>query len=145
MPGESHGQRSLAGYNPWGLSQTQLSYLHTHMYLSRNWSISSRLSNLLAQNYSQKSFIILSIAMRSVMMSLLSFLVLVICVYSPFSLSLARLLFYFYHGEMIKTTLRMKMSFSWPWFKSLWKGNNHIKAKTNTSIYFILNLLIFCV
>ena len=83
--------------------------------------------------------------MRSVMMSLLSFLILVICVYSPFSFSLARVLFYFYHGEMIKTILRMKMAFSWPRFKSLWKGINHINANTNTNQFiFILNLLIFC-
>ena len=25
FPGESHGQRNLADYSPWGLSQTQLS------------------------------------------------------------------------------------------------------------------------
>ena len=38
------------------------------------------------------------------------------------------------------------MAFSWPQFKSLWKGNNHIKVKTNTNQFiFILNLLIFCV
>ena len=33
LPGESHGQRSLAGYNPWGLreSDTTEATLHTHM------------------------------------------------------------------------------------------------------------------
>ena len=33
LPGESHGQRSLAGYNPWGLreSDTTEATLHAHM------------------------------------------------------------------------------------------------------------------
>ena len=37
LPGESHGQRSLAGYSPWGHKETdtteQLSvYKHTHTH-----------------------------------------------------------------------------------------------------------------
>ena len=28
LPGESHGQRNLVGYSPWGLSQTQLNTVH---------------------------------------------------------------------------------------------------------------------
>ena len=28
LPGESHGQRSLVGYSPWGQSQMQLSTLN---------------------------------------------------------------------------------------------------------------------
>ena len=32
LPGESHGQRSLVGYSPWGLqSRTRLSDTHTHV------------------------------------------------------------------------------------------------------------------
>ena len=33
LPGESHGQRSLAGHSPWGLSQTQLSDEHYPLLL----------------------------------------------------------------------------------------------------------------
>ena len=32
LPGESHGQRSLVGYSPWGHSWIQLSQLSTHTY-----------------------------------------------------------------------------------------------------------------
>ena len=30
LPGESHGQRSLAGYSPWGREETRLKRLSTH-------------------------------------------------------------------------------------------------------------------
>ena len=37
LPGESHGQRSLVGYSPWGQSQMQLStHTHTHTQTEDN-------------------------------------------------------------------------------------------------------------
>jgi len=36
LPGESHEQRSLAGYGPWGLSRTRLKQLNTHTKPSIN-------------------------------------------------------------------------------------------------------------
>ena len=33
LPGESHGQGSLAGYSPWGRKETRLSDWHTHKLL----------------------------------------------------------------------------------------------------------------
>ena len=36
LPGKSHGQRSLVGYNPWGhneLDTTELLSMHGYMYL----------------------------------------------------------------------------------------------------------------
>ena len=36
LPGKSHGQRSLAGYSPWGhkeLDTTDHTHIHTHMHL----------------------------------------------------------------------------------------------------------------
>ena len=47
LPGESHGQRSLAGYSPWGHSETQLKWLSTHAQwgmLSREHSATSCLA-----------------------------------------------------------------------------------------------------
>ena len=36
LPGESHGQRSLLGYNPWGLKEWDTAeaktHTHTHSY-----------------------------------------------------------------------------------------------------------------
>ena len=46
FPGESHGQRSLGGYSPWGHSQTRLSdsaaaamYTHTYSYVYRHMNM----------------------------------------------------------------------------------------------------------
>ena len=39
LPGECHGQRSLAGYSPWGckeLDATKVTYTRTHASISRN-------------------------------------------------------------------------------------------------------------
>ena len=33
LPGESHGQRSLAGYSPWGHKESDTTERPTHMYL----------------------------------------------------------------------------------------------------------------
>ena len=35
LPGESHGQRSLAGYSPWGREESDLTEAtqHTHTYI----------------------------------------------------------------------------------------------------------------
>ena len=34
LPGESHGQRSLAGYSPWGRKESDMTeWLHTHIYI----------------------------------------------------------------------------------------------------------------
>ena len=42
LPGESHGQRSLVGYSPWvAESQTQLKWLHTHLFALQCWVVSS--------------------------------------------------------------------------------------------------------
>ena len=31
LPGKSHGQRSLVGYNPWGLKELDITkHIHTH-------------------------------------------------------------------------------------------------------------------
>ena len=43
LPGESHGQRSLAGYSPWGckeLDMTEATW-HTHMHVTTNEQILS--------------------------------------------------------------------------------------------------------
>ena len=38
LPGEPHGQRSLAGYGPWGpKNQTQLSDFHFHFPINKKW------------------------------------------------------------------------------------------------------------
>ena len=34
LPGESHGQRSLVGYSPWGRKESDTTEQHLHMYLS---------------------------------------------------------------------------------------------------------------
>ena len=42
LPGESHGQRNLAGYGPWDCNEsdmTEHTYTHTHFYLSRAFYI----------------------------------------------------------------------------------------------------------
>ena len=42
LPGESHGQRSLAGYSPWGRKQSDMTELteHTHGIFLRNlWTV----------------------------------------------------------------------------------------------------------
>ena len=36
MPGESHGQRSLAGYDPWGHKASDTTEETTHAYLIYN-------------------------------------------------------------------------------------------------------------
>ena len=59
LPGESHGQRSLVGYNPWGhKSQTQLSdwaYMHTLCDLAPN-SLSQELHEWARQTASPSSW-----------------------------------------------------------------------------------------
>ena len=35
LPGESRGQRSLAGYSPWGDKETRLNQLSTHAEIFR--------------------------------------------------------------------------------------------------------------
>ena len=41
MPGEFHGQRSLAGYSPWGHKESdmteQLTHTHTHTHMGIQW------------------------------------------------------------------------------------------------------------
>ena len=43
FPGESHGQRSLAGYSPWGCKESdmteQLTHTHTHAWLQAELTI----------------------------------------------------------------------------------------------------------
>ena len=51
LPGESHGQRSLVGYSPWGckeLDTTELlsAYTYTHTHTNTHSHIFSNISNL---------------------------------------------------------------------------------------------------
>ena len=36
LPGESHGQRSLAGYSPWGHKESDMTEQLTHVYKTNN-------------------------------------------------------------------------------------------------------------
>ena len=45
LPGESHGQRSLVGYSPWGHKETQLS-THTRPACSRTCTVLSGIEYL---------------------------------------------------------------------------------------------------
>ena len=49
LPGESHVQRSIAGYSPWGLKQsdtTEVTY-HAHIYAwNQSWSKIRKLANM---------------------------------------------------------------------------------------------------
>lgn len=60
----------------------------SRLCLSRDWSVSPRLSNLWAENCSLYSSLILLLSVVSVVMCLPLFLILVICVVSLFFLSL---------------------------------------------------------
>ena len=43
LPGESHGQRSLAGYNPWGRKESDMTErLSSHMQGMINWFLPSK-------------------------------------------------------------------------------------------------------
>ena len=39
LPGESHGQRSLAGYSPWGHKESDVTEGLTHTDISFLWSL----------------------------------------------------------------------------------------------------------
>ena len=39
LPGESHGQRSLASYSPWGSKELDTSEYHTHTQIDRQTDI----------------------------------------------------------------------------------------------------------
>ena len=39
LPGESHGQRSLAGYSPWGLKKLDMTEQQTHTFYGFNLSL----------------------------------------------------------------------------------------------------------
>ena len=46
LPGESHGQRSLAGYSPWGHKESDMTKVteHAHMEKNINFSLHIELS-----------------------------------------------------------------------------------------------------
>ena len=42
LPGESHGQRSLVGYSPWGhkeLDTTEQAHTHTHIRITESFAV----------------------------------------------------------------------------------------------------------
>ena len=40
LPGKSHGQRSLAGYSPWGCKELDMrEHTHTHAHIKKNITI----------------------------------------------------------------------------------------------------------
>ena len=103
-PGEFQGQRSLAGCSPWGrrVRHDWMTFTFTSIFLlvsslfrfpdsswfsldrlniSRNLSISFRLSSLLVYDFSQWSVMIFYISIVSVATSQFSFLILLICMF----------------------------------------------------------------
>ena len=51
LPGESHGQRRLAGYSPWGhkeLDMTErLTHKHTHTYITESLTCTAEINTTL--------------------------------------------------------------------------------------------------
>ena len=75
LPGESHGQRSLAGYSPWGQKKSdtteQLTYFYLVLYVSKNASNVSSVNKMLALG-PKNIYVIIIIILRKYLSNLVS-------------------------------------------------------------------------
>ena len=60
LPGESHGQKSLAGYSPWGHKESDMTERLTHTHFNL-FKLSTPDCNLNANNFWSGSFIHVSL------------------------------------------------------------------------------------
>ena len=50
LPGESHGQRNLVGYSPWGRKELDVTErLHFHFHFLSTWAYPGILANVYSQ------------------------------------------------------------------------------------------------
>ena len=51
LPGESHGQRSLAGYNPWGHKELEMTEINEYSFIRKDLQVESHYTQSTSKNF----------------------------------------------------------------------------------------------
>ena len=68
LPGLSHGQRSLAGYHPWGRKESGMTDFHFHSLDSVAWSLALKMTRLVEKPLAPPSIALLRIRHQHVIL-----------------------------------------------------------------------------